>query len=188
MNPFLRSTQIVNWDHPEVLALASYLSKQSEAPQVFIAKTFDWVCDHIEDTEVCQKAADILRASDVLVQKRGCCFAKSHLLAALLRANGISAGFAYQAVENERGKPSYRLHGLNTVYLPRSGWCDLDTMGHWQNIEKYSGPPDIRLSYPDAMRIKGVWPNPLSCVVSAFSDNLPIPTLYCNSPEINTGA
>jgi len=169
MNPFLRSTMIVNWDHPEVLALASYLTKQGDDPQALVTRTFNWVRDRIEYTWEYQKAALTLRASDVLVHKRGCCFAKSHLLAALLRANGISAGFAYRVVKNERGA-FYRLHGLNTVYLPNSGWCDFDAMGDQYGVMVPAEGAEVSASYSDGTRIKGIWPNPLSCAVGTLPD------------------
>lgn len=183
MSPFLRSTMIVNWDHPEVLALASYLAKQSEDPLILITRTFNWVRDQIEHSWEYQKEAVPLKASEVLINKHGCCFAKSHLLAALLRANGISTGFAYQQVDNEWGTSPHRLHGFNTVYLPHSGWYDLDARGSRQGVKTTFNPPEISLTHPDGMRVKGIWPNPLTCVVDALVNASHVRELYLTLPS-----
>jgi len=186
MSPFLRSTMIVNWDHPEVLALASYLSKQSDHPLGLISRTFEWVRDRVEHSWEYQKEAVPLKASDVLMNKHGCCFAKSHLLAALLRANGISTGFAYQRVPNEWGTSNVRLHGFNTVYVAHSGWYDLDARGCKQGVDTFFDPPNQSLTHPDGERLKGIWPNPLSCVVDALVHSTHVRELYLNLPDGDT--
>jgi transglutaminase-like putative cysteine protease len=61
------------------------------------------------------------KASDVLIHGTGYCYAKSHLLVALLRANGIPAGLCYQRLTIENDGPSYCLRGLNAVYLEQHG-------------------------------------------------------------------
>lgn len=183
MSPFLRSTMIVNWDHPEVLALASYLAKQVDDPQALITRTFNWVRDQIEHSWEYQKEAVPLKASEVLINKHGCCFAKSHLLAALLRANGISTGFAYQQVDNEWGTTQHRLHGFNTVYLPHSGWYDLDARGSRQGVKTCFNPPEVSLTHPEGRRVKGIWPNPLSCVVEALLNASHVRELYTTLPS-----
>jgi len=47
------------------------------------------------------------KASDVLWHKAGYCDAKSHLLAAMLPANTISAGYCYQHLSTEGGGTPY---------------------------------------------------------------------------------
>ena len=49
------------------------------------------------------------------------CYAKSHLLAGLLRANGIPAAFVYQRLRLNDDGPLFCLHGLNGAYLPDIG-------------------------------------------------------------------
>jgi hypothetical protein len=61
-------------------------------------------------------------ASDVLRHGHGICFAKSHLLAAVLRTCGIAAGLACQKLG---GDGRTYLHGLNAVWLADQGrWLD----------------------------------------------------------------
>ena len=71
-------------------------------------------------------------ASEVLQHGTGICFAKSHLLAALLRAVAIPAGFCYQVlrvdppVDNEPV-----LHGFNALYLATlDKWLRVDARGN----------------------------------------------------------
>jgi transglutaminase-like putative cysteine protease len=76
-------------------------------------------------------------ASEVLRHGTGICFAKSHLLAALLRTVGIPAGFCYQVlrldppVNNE-----LTLHGFNGVYLASlNKWIRVDARGNTGSID-----------------------------------------------------
>lgn len=54
------------------------------------------------------------------------CFAKSHLLAALLRFENIPTGFCYQKLSISTGKT---LHGLNSVYIDEK-WFRIDARGN----------------------------------------------------------
>jgi transglutaminase-like putative cysteine protease len=57
------------------------------------------------------------KASEVLKHGTGYCYAKSHLLAVLLRANKIPAGLCYLGLSfNGNGAPLC-LHGLNAAYF-----------------------------------------------------------------------
>lgn len=48
----------------------------------------------------------------------GICFAKAHLLAALLRYKSVPAGFCYQKlILDDETAPVLAYHGLNAVYL-----------------------------------------------------------------------
>nr|WP_320193052.1 transglutaminase family protein [uncultured Desulfobacter sp.] len=66
----------------------------------------------------------------VLKYKTGYCYAKSHLLAALLRACNIPAGLCYQRLTIANNKAPFCLHGLNAVYLQRHGWYRIDSRGN----------------------------------------------------------
>ena len=70
------------------------------------------------------------RASEVLEAGTGFCYAKSHLLAALLRANSIPAGFCYQRLSIDGVWPPFSLHGFNAVWLPDFGWYRIDARGN----------------------------------------------------------
>jgi transglutaminase-like putative cysteine protease len=111
-------------------------------------------------------------ASEVLHAGTGYCYAKSHLLAALLRANGVPAGLCYQRLSLDgRGAP-YSLHGLNAVFLPEAGWYRLDARGNRPGVDAQFVPPVERLAFPATLQgeadLPEIWPDPLPVVVSAL--------------------
>lgn len=71
----------------------------------------------------------------MLRHRTGFCYAKSHLLAALLRANGIAAGLCYQRLSVNGGGTPYCLHGLNAVFLKDFGWYRVDARGNKPGIQ-----------------------------------------------------
>ncbi len=71
-----------------------------------------------------------LTATEVLREGVGLCFAKSHLLAALLRAEGVPAGLCYQRLGDGH---YYVLHGLVAVYL-YGAWHRLDARGNKSGV------------------------------------------------------
>lgn len=86
-------------------------------------------------------------ASEVLEQRRGICFAKTHQLAALLRANGIPTGLGYQGLSLGDSGPPFALHGFNWVELPGFGWHPLDARGDREGVATHFEPPAISLDY-----------------------------------------
>ena len=92
---------------------------------------FLWVPrDHIQHSRDFRRDEATCSASEVLAAGAGWCYAKSHLLGALLRANGIPAGFCYQRLSKDDSGAPYSLHGLNAVYLPRFGWYRVAARGN----------------------------------------------------------
>ncbi|MBL0716467.1 MAG: transglutaminase family protein [Desulfosarcina sp.] len=71
----------------------------------------------------------------------GYCYSKSHLLAALLRANDIPAGLCYQRLTVSDNKPPFCIHGLNAVYLEQHGWYRLDARGNKSGVTAEFCPP-----------------------------------------------
>ncbi|PCI13545.1 MAG: Cro/Cl family transcriptional regulator, partial [Thiotrichales bacterium] len=96
MNQYLASSTYINWDTPEIKALAESLSSSKTSDEVIAKRCFEWVRDNIKHSSDYKMNPVTCKASDVLQHKTGYCYAKSHLLAALLRANGIPAGLCYQ--------------------------------------------------------------------------------------------
>ena len=75
-------------------------------------------------------------ASEVIKHGQGICYAKSHLLAALLRCLGIPTGFCYQKlVLDDDSKPWLIIHALNAVYLKSlKKWIRLDARGNKEGV------------------------------------------------------
>src|SRR5262245_2512021 len=96
VDEFLRSTDVIDWQHPAVAARARLLRADLTDPVAIAQRCFEWVRDQIKHSTDFGLTAVTCAASDVLEQGSGYCYAKSHLLAALLRANGLAAGLCYQ--------------------------------------------------------------------------------------------
>lgn len=168
---YLRTTPVIDWDDPAVLQQAQALSTPSD-PTKTAAACFHWVRDQIAHSADAQRNPVTCQASQVLRHRTGYCYAKSHLLAALLRANGIPAGFCYQRLSLNDAGPPYVLHGFNAVLLPRHGWYRCDPRGNRPGIDAQFTPPLERLAFP--LRVPGevefanILPNPLTCVLDCL--------------------
>ncbi len=86
---------------PEVLACARTLATGSDNRIAVARRCFEWVRDKIRHSRDSGLQPVTCTASDVLRIGSGYCYAKSHLLAALLRANGIPAGLCYQRLSRD---------------------------------------------------------------------------------------
>jgi transglutaminase-like putative cysteine protease len=171
MNEYLRRTQIIDWDHPAVTRQANALASSGDITEIARA-CFEWVRDEVKHSRDFERNPATWRASDVLEHRTGYCYAKSHLLAALLRANGIPAGFCYQRLSVFGGGPPYSLHGLNAVHLPEFGWYRMDPRGNRKGIDAQFTPPVERLAFAlqseDEVEFDDVLAEPLNCVVEVL--------------------
>jgi len=134
MKCYLRSTEVIDYDNPNVLAKAKELAKDTDDILLIAKRCFEWVRDQIQHSMDYERNTVTCNASEVLKEWTGFCYAKSHLLAALLRANSIPTGFCYQRLsKNGNGSP-FILHGLNAVYLPDVGWYRIDSRGNKEDV------------------------------------------------------
>ncbi len=137
------------------------------------------------------------RASDVLKYKTGYCFAKSHLLAALLRANQIPVGLCYQrltideppaANQQDRSVPC-TLHGLNAIFLPEIGWYRVDARGNRDGINAQFTPPQEQLAYdirsPQEANFPNIFAEPLSVVVDVLQSFTKWEEVLLHLPDIS---
>lgn len=176
LNAYLRATTIINWQHPTILDLAEQLSQKdrssSDSPTSLAKSCFEWVRDRIRHSVDYQLNPVTCRASDVLEYKTGYCFAKSHLLAALLRANDIPTGFCYQRLSLDDQGPPYSLHGFNAVCLEDFGWYRVDPRGNRDGIDAQFQPPHEQLAYaprlPGEVDFPDVLTDPLPSVVEVL--------------------
>src|SRR5512135_2957192 len=147
MLAYLGSSEFINWKHPDITAKASELSAGCNSKTEIAKRCFEFVRDEIRHSRDFSMNPVTCRASDVLLHKTGYCYAKSHLLAALLRANGIPAGLCYQRLSKNDDGPPYCLHGLNAVYLPESGWYRIDARGNKPGVDAQFTPPVEKLAF-----------------------------------------
>jgi len=168
MNQYLASTEIINWKDDKVSEQACLLAS-GKNDQLEVAKScFEFVRDRIRHSWDYQLNPVTCRASDVLEHKTGYCYAKSHLLAALLRANSIPAGLCYQRLTISDDQPPFCLHGLNALYLDGDGWYRVDARGNRSDVDARFCPPYEKLAFPvvteGEMDLPDIWPEPLAIV------------------------
>src|SRR5262245_27218942 len=128
MQEFLRATDVVDWNNPHVARVAESLRRNDV--EATARSCFEFVRDKIQHSGDARCGPATCNASDVLAPGTGYCYAKSHLLAALLRANGIPAGFCYQRLSVDEEGQRFCLHGFNALHLANQGWLRIDPRGN----------------------------------------------------------
>ena len=122
ISAYLEETAIIDFSHPSIQALSQQLSLISSHDVGYAKQCFEFVRDHIRHSGDHQDNITTCIASDVLKYKTGWCYAKSHLLAALLRAKNIPTALCYQRLScGEYTSDTFCLHGLNAIYLQDFG-------------------------------------------------------------------
>ena len=127
-------------------------------------------------------------ASDVLKARTGFCYAKSHLLGAVLRANGIPAGFCYQRLSINGEGPPFCLHGLNAIHLNDVGWYRVDARGDKSGVRTGFSPPLERLAFSVTLHgeadLPEIWSDPLPVVLNALRGYTTAEALQDNLPDL----
>src|SRR6476646_8317956 len=141
MDAFLRSTEIINWKQSDVLRLARSLGYGISNRLDTAKRCFEWVRDEIKHSSDYRLHPVTCAASEVLAARTGFCYAKSHLLVALLRANSIPAGLCYQRLSIDGQGPPFCLHGLNAIFLADIGWYRVDPRGNKHSVNAQFNPP-----------------------------------------------
>jgi transglutaminase-like putative cysteine protease len=114
-----------------VRALARELRQRAGGDVPFAKLAFEWVRDQIGHSYDVSDPRVTLTASEVLQHRVGLCYAKSHLLAALLRSEGIPTGLCYQRLVHGDG---HVLHGLVAIHLNKT-WHRQDPRGNNEGID-----------------------------------------------------
>jgi transglutaminase-like putative cysteine protease len=186
---YLQPSKWIDFEHPVVAAKAKELAAGCVAEEDIARNCFVFVRDAIQHSLDFKRNPITCRASDVLTHGTGYCFAKSHLLAALLRANGIPAGLCYQrlVLDPARGARCC-LHGLNAVFLKQYGWYRIDPRGNKPGVEADFTPPTKRLAfaiqYPGEADLPEIWPAPLAIIVEALTQNDTVEQVFERLPDI----
>jgi len=186
MKEYMQESHIINFSHPTVALLAQTLANHCHT-DVEIAKVcFIYVRDNIQHTGDHKNAIPTCSASEVLKHKTGWCYAKSHLLAALLRANNIPTALCYQRLFcHEYSKDSYCLHGLNAIYLENIGWYKVDARGNKDDVDAQFDPPHEKLAFKlveGESNLDRLYSEPLDIVVNALKQDYD--SMINNFPDI----
>ncbi len=148
LKEYLEETQIIDYSNKNIKDLAYDLSKNCDCDEKIAKNVFLYVRDNIMHVGDYKLNINTCKASDVLNIKAGWCYSKSHLVAALLRANNIPTALSYQRLScSEYTKDSYCLHGLNEIYLKNYGWYKVDARGNKKGVNAQFNPPNEQLAF-----------------------------------------
>ncbi len=147
---YLETSHYINWEHPEILKKAKSIKEGSDDQIDLIRKTYHFVRDEINHSWDIQDRRVTKKASEVLKEKVGICWAKANLLAALLRANGIAAGICYQRlILTDEPERIYCIHALNAVYIKSlNKWIRLDARGNNEEVRAEMDLSHEQLAFP----------------------------------------
>ncbi|WP_295998612.1 transglutaminase family protein [Rugamonas sp.] len=172
LGPFLAASEAIDFRQTDVAELARGLA--GATPRASAQRCFDWVRDRIEHSVDFKREELPCSAADTLAAGTGLCLAKSHLLVALLRANGVAAGFCYQRL-TQGGRPTgpHCTHGFVAVWLEEGGWYRCDPRGNSKPGMDCQFTPGVEnLAYP--VRHEGecihpeVWAQPWPSVLEGM--------------------
>lgn len=124
---YLAADAAVDHTHPFVRETAARLGAGADDLTAYARAAFEFVRDAVPHSVDTGDPRLTWRASDVLATRTGICHAKAHALAALLRAEGIPAGFCYQKLDV--------LHGLIALKLPGGRWIRQDPRGNKPGVD-----------------------------------------------------
>lgn len=187
MKQYLESSEFIDWQHPAVRQKAAELAEHCRSDALVAKRCFEFVRDSIKHSWDHRLNPVTCQASEVLRHGTGYCYAKSHLLAALLRANGIPAGLCYQRLSVGSGGPPYSLHGLNAVFLKEHGWYRVDARGNKAGVAAEFAPPVERLAYPlvepSERDFPEIWAAPLPLVVRVLTTCATVEEVFDRLPD-----
>ena len=188
MQKYLESSRHIDWQSGNALSEARELALGRTAKVDVARSCFEFVRDEIKHSGNYELNPVTCRASDVLRHGTGFCYAKSHLLAALLRANDIPAGLFYQRLTIEGDSPPYCLHGSNAVLLEPYGWYRVDARGNKEEVEADFTPPVEKLAFPIISEgeadLPEIWSEPLEVVVRVLEKSRTYLEVADNLPDV----
>jgi arginase family enzyme len=180
---FLAASDVVDFHHPQVTQLARTLA--AGTPEATARQCFEWVRDRIQHSIDFKREEVSCSASEALALGTGLCIAKSHLLVALLRANGIPAGFCYQRLTLRDAGSPFCTHGLVAVWLQEHGWYRCDARGNKATVHCEFTPGRENLAFPVVNEgehlYPRIWAQPWPDLVRRMRA-LPSISAYCVAP------
>ncbi|GAB7102307.1 transglutaminase domain-containing protein [Streptomyces phaeofaciens JCM 4814] len=126
LSAYLAADEVVDHHHPLVRETAARLAKDATDSYAYARLAFEFVRDTIPHSQDSGDPRVTWRASDVLAQGTGICYAKAHALAALLRAEDIPTALCYQRFDVVHGLVAVRFNGAWHRQDPRGNKPGVD--------------------------------------------------------------
>ncbi|MFF4209477.1 transglutaminase domain-containing protein [Streptomyces sp. NPDC001796] len=148
LSAYLAADEVIDHDHPLVRETAARLAKEVQDSYAYAQAAYEYVRDAIPHSADSGDLRVTWRASDVLEQRTGICYAKAHALAALLRAEDIPTALCYQRLAHDGG--GHAVHGLVAVRF-NGAWHRQDPRGNKPGVDARFSLDGERLAWtPDA--------------------------------------
>ncbi|MDK9499152.1 MULTISPECIES: transglutaminase-like domain-containing protein [Streptomyces] len=187
IHAYLASDEAIDHWHPLVQETADALWFATGDAYSYAKAAFEFVRDTIAHSADSGDPRVSWRASDVLATRNGICYAKSHALAALLRAQGIPAALCYQRLTEDDGSDP-AVHGLVAVRLPgAANWSRIDPRGNKPGVDARFSLDRERLAFPVRPELGEVdYPElhaaPHPAALTALQSSADRPELWRNLP------
>ncbi|GAA3799407.1 transglutaminase family protein [Streptomyces phyllanthi] len=133
LSAYLAADEVIDHDHPLVRETAARLARGVEDSYAYARAAFEFVRDTIPHSQDSGDPRVTWRASDVLEQGTGICYAKAHALAALLRVEDIPTALCYQRLTHDDGT-GHVVHGLVAVRF-NGAWHRQDPRGNKPGVD-----------------------------------------------------
>ncbi|PKM76921.1 MAG: transglutaminase [Firmicutes bacterium HGW-Firmicutes-15] len=178
LEDYLLELDVVDYSHPLIIKKVNELFACS-FDEIETAKiAFEFVRDSISHSCDIQSSRVTCKASEVLYFKEGICYAKSNLLAAILRSKCIPTGFCYQLLtKGDTPDSGYCIHALNAVYLKSlERWIRLDCRGNKTGVDAQFSIYEEKLAFPirkhyDEKDYPIIYKNPNPITISTLTQN-----------------
>ncbi|MBC9786185.1 transglutaminase domain-containing protein [Heliobacterium chlorum] len=149
LDAYRKSSDIIDYQVAAIRERAVRITEGIQDDLEIIRTVYHFVRDEIAHSVDIQGTVVTCKASEALEHRQGICYAKAHLLAALLRSLGIPTGFCYQKlVLDDEDKPWLVLHGLNAVYIESlKKWIRLDARGNKAGVTAEFSTVEEKLAF-----------------------------------------
>ncbi|MBT2543032.1 transglutaminase family protein [Streptomyces sp. ISL-44] len=185
---YLAADEAIDHEHPLVRETAdAFWTATGGDAYAYAEAVFEFVRDAVPHSADSGDLRVAWRASDVLATRNGICHAKSHALAALLRAQGIPAALCYQRLADDDGG-NHLIHGLIALRLPGGeGWARVDPRGNKPGVDARFSLDVERLAFPVRPELGEVdhpelYAAPHPAALKALQDSADRPQLWENLP------
>lgn len=189
LGDYLLELDVVDYSHPLIRSKVNDLFACSFSEIEIIKIAFEYVRDSISHSYDIQSSHVTCKASEVLYFEEGICYAKSNLLAAILRSKGIPTGFCYQRLtKGDTPDTGYCIHALNAVYLKTiERWIRLDARGNKEGVNAQFSINEEKLSFPirtnyDERDYPIIYTEPNANTINALKQNSDCNMLFHNLP------
>lgn len=150
LEKYLVADTVIDYESEAITELADTLFQKANSELEYIKAAYEFVRDHISHSADIGEDKITCSATEVLRAGHGICFAKSHLLAALLRCKSVPTGFCYQKlILDDETAPVLIYHGLNGVYVKEyQKWIRLDARGNKEGVNAQFSIEKEQLAFP----------------------------------------